>query len=102
MLTAFIGAGGGTALLLVMLFCLPAGQVIPIHGCIQLASNTSRIALFWHYMQWQIILRFIALMPVGVYIGLRTLWDVVTLWDTNHNRDGHSGNLIYQSAKAFE
>ena len=71
MLTAFIGAGGGTALLLVMLFCLPAGQVIPIHGCIQLASNTSRIALFWHYMQWQIILRFIALMPVGVYIGLQ-------------------------------
>ena len=70
-LTAFIGAGGGTALLLLMLFFLPAGQVIPIHGCIQLASNTSRIALFWRYMQWHIILRFICLMPIGVYLGLQ-------------------------------
>ena len=37
----------------------------------------------------------------GVYWPA-ALWDVVALWDTNHNRDGYSGNLIYQSATTLE
>ena len=70
-LTALIGAGGGTALLLVMIFFVPASHVIAVHGCIQLVSNTSRVILFWRYMSWPIIWRFICLMPIGVYIGLQ-------------------------------
>lgn len=70
-ITAFIGAGGGTILLLVMLYILPAPAVIPIHGCIQLMSNTTRVSLMWKHMQWPIIFRFMCLMPIGVYLGLQ-------------------------------
>lgn len=70
-LTALIGAGGGTALLLVMIFFVPANHVIAVHGCIQLVSNSSRVILFWRHMSWPIIWRFICLMPIGVYIGLQ-------------------------------
>lgn len=69
-ITSLIGAGGGTILLLFMLYVLPAPSVIPVHGCIQLVSNTTRVYLLWPYMQWGIILRFLALMPLGVYLGL--------------------------------
>jgi len=69
-ITSFIGAGGGTILLLFMLYVLPAPSVIPVHGCIQLMSNTTRVYLLWQHMQWGIILRFLALMPLGVYLGL--------------------------------
>lgn len=69
-ITALVGAGGGTALLLVMLYFLPTSSVIPVHGCIQLISNTTRVYLFWKYMQWGIIIRFASLMPLGVYLGL--------------------------------
>ena len=69
-LTAFIGAGGGTALLLFLLYLLPAPSVIPVHGCIQLVSNTTRVYLFWQHMQWAVIFRFVALMPLGVILGL--------------------------------
>ena len=69
-LTSLVGAGGGTILLLSMLYLLPAPSVIPVHGCIQLISNVTRVYLFWKHMQWGIILRFVALMPLGVYLGL--------------------------------
>lgn len=69
-LTSLVGAGGGTALLALMLYFIPAASVIPVHGCIQLISNTTRVYLFWKYMNWGIIIRFAALMPLGVYLGL--------------------------------
>lgn len=70
-ITALIGAGGGTILLLVMLYSLPALSVIPLHGTIQLVSNTTRVTLLWRHMHWPIIFRFISLMPIGVYLGLQ-------------------------------
>ena len=70
MLTAMVGAGGGTALLLLMLYVMPAGQVVPVHGGIQLASNLTRVVLFWRHMHWPAIRRFVLPMPVGVYLGL--------------------------------
>ena len=70
-LTAMIGAGGGTALLLVMLYLMPAASVVPVHGCIQLVSNTARVWLFRKHMNWRIIVRFVAPMPLGVYLGLQ-------------------------------
>jgi len=70
MLTAMVGAGGGTALLLLMLYVMPAGQVVPVHGGIQLVSNLTRVVLFWRHMHWPAILRFVIPMPAGVYLGL--------------------------------
>ena len=70
-LTAMIGAGGGSALRVVMLYLMPATSVVPVHGCIQLVSNTARVWLFWRHMNWRIIASFVAPMPLGVYLGLQ-------------------------------
>ena len=70
-LTALVGAGGGTALLLVMLWFVPAASVVPVHGCVQLASNTARVVLFQRHMHWPVIIRFVLPMPAGVYVGLQ-------------------------------
>ena len=70
-LTALIGAGGGTALLLVMLWFVPAASVVPVHGCIQLVSNAARVVLFRRHMHWPVIIRFVIPMPAGVYLGLQ-------------------------------
>ena len=70
-MTAVVGAGGGTALIAIMLQVLNPIAAIPVHGAVQLASNTTRVWLFWHHMSWPIIFRFIALMPIGVWLGLK-------------------------------
>ena len=69
-LTAVVGAGGGTALIALMLQLMTPAAAIPVHGAVQLASNTTRVWLFWQHMAWPIIFRFAALMPFGVWIGL--------------------------------
>ena len=69
-LTAVVGAGGGTALIALMLQVLPPVAAIPVHGMVQLASNTTRVWLLWQHMSWPVILRFCAFMPLGVWLGL--------------------------------
>ena len=69
-LTAVVGAGGGTALIAIMLQLMSPAAAIPVHGAVQLASNTTRVWLLWEHMSWPIILRFAALMPAGVWLGL--------------------------------
>ena len=69
-LTAVVGAGGGTALIALMLQVVNPAAAIPVHGVVQLASNTTRVWLFWNEMSWPIIFRFAALMPLGVGVGL--------------------------------
>jgi uncharacterized protein len=69
-LTTVVGAGGGTALLAIMLQVMSPAAAIPVHGAVQLASNTMRVWLFRRHMAWPIILRFAALMPLGVAVGL--------------------------------
>ncbi len=69
-LTAVVGAGGGTALIAIMLQIMSPAAAIPVHGAVQLASNTARVWLFRKHMAWPIIIRFAALMPFGVALGL--------------------------------
>jgi uncharacterized membrane protein YfcA len=69
-LTAIIGSGGGTILIALLLIFMPPAAAIPFHGVVQLASNTSRVWLFRRHMAWPLILRFGALMPFGVAVGL--------------------------------
>jgi uncharacterized membrane protein YfcA len=69
-LTAVVGAGGGTALIAIMLQIMSPAAAIPVHGAVQLASNVTRVWLLWQHMSWPIILRFALLMPFGVALGL--------------------------------
>lgn len=45
--------------------------IIPVHGAVQLASNTSRVALGLRYMQWNILWPFLAGALVGALLGSR-------------------------------
>ena len=69
-LTAVIGAGGGTVLLALMLQVMPPAAAIPVHGVVQLASNTARTWLFRRSLAWPLIWRFALLLPFGVILGL--------------------------------
>lgn len=69
-LTSVAGAGGGTILIALMLLFMPPAAAIPAHGVVQLASNTWRVWLFRKHMAWPLIIRFSALMPFGVALGL--------------------------------
>lgn len=69
-LTAVVGAGGGTALIVIMLQMMNPAAAIPVHGAVQLASNITRTWLLWDHMVWPIIWRFALLLPVGVALGL--------------------------------
>ena len=69
-LTAVVGAGGGTALIAIMLQIMPPVAAIPVHGSVQLVSNTWRVILLRDHLDWPIIVRFSVLMPFGVAVGL--------------------------------
>ena len=43
--TAIIGMGGGIMLISAMPGLLPAAAIVPVHGAVQLASNSSRVLL---------------------------------------------------------
>lgn len=69
-LTAVVGAGGGTALIVIMLQLMSPAAAIPVHGAVQLASNATRSWLLRKHMAWPIIWRFALLLPFGVALGL--------------------------------
>lgn len=69
-LTAVVGAGGGTVLLALMLQIMPPAAAIPVHGVVQLASNSARSWLFRRSLAWPLIIRFGLLLPFGVILGL--------------------------------
>ncbi|HIE76376.1 MAG TPA: sulfite exporter TauE/SafE family protein, partial [Gammaproteobacteria bacterium] len=54
MLTAAIGIGGGLLMLTVMVSFLPPIVVLPVHGVIQLGSNSGRMALMRRHVDWRI------------------------------------------------
>ncbi len=68
-LSAIAGFGGGTMLLAVFLQFLPPAHAIPVHGFIQIASNSQRTWLFRQRIHWALVWRFFALLPLGVFLG---------------------------------
>ena len=80
LMTSLAGAGGGTVLLAAMLQFMNPAEAIPVHGVIQFTSNLTRTWLLKKFLNWSIVLRFTALLPVGVYIGLQIFQNI----DANH------------------
>jgi len=69
-LSGIIGMAGGIVLLSVMLIFLPPLEAIPLHGAVQLVSNTSRTWIQRHHVERALVLRYSALLlPMGV-VGL--------------------------------
>lgn len=69
-LSAVVGMAGGITLLGVMLLFLDPLQAIPIHGVIQLASNSTRAIVQRAHIQRSLLVRYaIPLFPMG-FVGL--------------------------------
>ena len=56
-LTAALSLGGGTALIAILTFFMPAAVAVPVHGVVQFGSNAGRAFLrrkeiLWQYVIW--------------------------------------------------
>lgn len=68
-LTAAIGIGGGVALMALMGTALPVASLIPVHGLVQLGSNSGRA---WHqraHVIWPVLIPFSAGALIGAAAG---------------------------------
>lgn len=70
MLSAVVGLAGGITLLAVMLLFFDPLLAIPLHGVIQLVSNSSRAVVQRRHVDWGIVARYaLPLLPMG-FLGL--------------------------------
>jgi uncharacterized membrane protein YfcA len=68
-----IGALGGVILLAMMTIALPYRVVIPIHGLVQLASNSSRVFFLRRAVDRRILAFFALGLPLGSLVAYRLL-----------------------------
>ncbi|MEJ8475790.1 sulfite exporter TauE/SafE family protein [Roseibium algae] len=68
-LTAALGLGGGIALLAIMASVMPIGALIPVHGVVQLGSNTGRALVQIRHLDRTILLWFTLGSILGAWIG---------------------------------
>ncbi len=79
-ITASFGIGGGGVMLAVLASLLPPAAIIPVHGVVQLGSNTGRAALFVRYTQWKVFWPFLIGSVIGVLIGGMTVVQLHPGW----------------------
>lgn len=68
-ISAIIGMGGGILLLAIMTFFLPIQMAIPIHGIVQLVSNSSRVYLLRKHVRWSFFKYFVIGLPIGACLS---------------------------------
>ncbi len=68
-ITACLGAGGGIMLLGAMAQMLPPQLVIPLHGIVQLGSNSGRAIFSWRHIHWPTLKAFLPGAAIGVVFG---------------------------------
>lgn len=59
-ISAALGIGGGLLLLVTMANVVPPFALIPVHGAVQLGSNANRMLMTRKYIQWPIVVLFLA------------------------------------------
>ena len=79
-ITAAFGVGGGATLLALMANILPASAVIPVHGVVQLGSNTGRIITMRKYIRWRMAGWFIGGCVIGSAVGGQIAISLPTDW----------------------
>lgn len=72
-LTASAGIGGGLALLALMGYLVPVAAIIPIHGVVQLGSNTGRSVILRRHIAWACLGAFLIGALPGAWIGVQTV-----------------------------
>jgi uncharacterized membrane protein YfcA len=69
-ISGMTGMAGGTILLAVIASIVDTAFVVPLHGTVQLVSNSTRSLLFFKHIKWKIILFFLIGILPGALIGL--------------------------------
>jgi uncharacterized protein len=67
-ITVAFGIGGGAVMLAFMAIALPASAIIPVHGLVQLGSNTGRGILMARHMRFELFGPF----AIGAVVGVAT------------------------------
>ena len=65
-----IGMGGGVVLLAVMASVLDPAVVIPIHGVVQLVSNSSRTLILIRQVRWRIFFLYLLPQMLGIALAI--------------------------------
>lgn len=68
-LTAAFGVGGGVAMLALMGLFVPVAALIPVHGAVQLGSNTGRAWKQRASIRWDVAAPFVAGSIIGAIVG---------------------------------
>ena len=68
-LTAAVGVGGGLLMLGLMTYIVPIAALIPVHGLVQLGSNTGRSYVQRAHIDWRIVGLFLVGSLLGAFIG---------------------------------
>ncbi|MCJ8285245.1 sulfite exporter TauE/SafE family protein [Halomonas sp.] len=69
MISASLGVGGGTLLIMTMAQVMPAAALIPVHGMVQLGSNGGRLAMSWRHVHWPLLATFVPGALVGALVA---------------------------------
>lgn len=72
-LSGILGMGGGITLLGVMTMVLRPIEVVPLHGVVQLCSNSTRTMVFVKHVRWKFFLVYAPFLTLG-------LWFATLVW----------------------
>ncbi len=75
-ISAVTSMAGGTILLSLMSLFLPFQLLVPLHGVIQLVSNSSRTVTLFRQISWRLILPYAAGLPFGVWVAINLIRQV--------------------------
>ncbi|WP_069384727.1 sulfite exporter TauE/SafE family protein [Halomonas caseinilytica] len=76
MISASMGVGGGTLLIMTMAQVMPGAALIPVHGMVQLGSNGGRALMMLRHLTWPILAAFV---PGALLGALAASWMLVRL-----------------------
>jgi uncharacterized membrane protein YfcA len=76
-ISAIIGMGGGVLLLSLMTFFMSYQTIIPVHGLVQLVSNSSRVYFLRHHTRWVLFRYFMLGAPLGAWLATVILKKII-------------------------
>lgn len=79
-ITAAFGIGGGMVLIAILAVLLPPAALIPVHGVVQLGSNTGRALIMRAHVSWPVLGLFAVGTLVGVAIGGMVAVELPPAW----------------------
>ena len=80
LITAAFGIGGGVVVIAVLASLLPPAALIPVHGFVQLGSNTGRAVIMRAHADWPTFAVFLVGALAGVVIGGLVVIDLPPAW----------------------